>query len=1132
MINIVRKSYPLILLLLIIALTGVFVPFDISRVQAAARRTLAWSIVDTPSDNVNGMIIRPSGINSFALGQDGKTFYAADTANNGFYKSTDAGYGWLPNIKTNLLSKGAALPVWNVVVAPDDANMVLAVTDGSGAPNGPKNLFFSADGGGTWQNTSFPALAAGEYISCLDISKKYVTTNQACDIAVGTRSTAGTGRIFNFQYSTSAMGTWNVQTGLTDSISSLKFSPNYDQECVIAVISCTAANTKLNLGLHDTSTNTTLWNALAGYTGYPIIVSTTLLPPVTFNAANTIVTDLELPSDFSASDLSLRGCFASILAVPTSAVFYINSNILPAVINITPFTATAPRGIYSIAYKGTAATGILLAGEATTTVPGRVNVWQCSNPQATTVGAATWLPSDNLKSPTGGGNTGGGTVYRANAILAWLPDAENVYCATNSEKATAGGTAWAAGQWPYSKLNSVALDESAFSYSADNGFAWNQIGLINTRISQLSDVAAYEKAVDAISGSNALYLASLNTESVPNSFDSVWRSTSDPLGLTWERVLIWRSSDNGMILRINPRDTTGSSKVIVFADLTTNTIIHSSDEGNLWSQLLPGMPVTDISLLDDTTMYVLGDYTVRKLPLSGQPGKPLNTELLSPGHTICTPLTPSTGSEGTTQEIVVIGTGGNDDCYVAWADFAEPIPKFTALKELPVQGDVHVVTDDQYDRYQNVYAGITNIDHDDGNIYRWTIGTIGTIGTSTNWDELDPINRSFFGICMLNDILYGAWNTDITSPLTSTGVDRTLDARVRVPPPPEWDELRDGLPNSLVYPKFTREPTSLHASSNAYNTLWAIDDHGYAFTLKQGCLWQYVDSVAKLGPWPTAPPPGGFIGSDPSTGRAQQIDFKWRPLKDIFGYDVMIAKDVNFTLLLSRVLMLTPVDNLTGAWIVTPVDNLTGAWIVTPADQESPSCWISPGVLEVGRSYYWRVRGSRSISGTKIHSPWSATMFFSVKPGFRVTADYMGPTLLTPVDGICGNCKPPIRFSWSPIKAATKYEIVLATDAELKNVVMKTTTTTTGFDYKDKLEFSKSYFWQVKAIAPVISDPSPVGTFTLSENKTTLQNALLSTINFGAFPALSSLWIWIIIVIVAVLLFMILAYIFISRRRY
>jgi hypothetical protein len=255
------------------------------------------------------------------------------------------------------------------------------------------------------------------------------------------------------------------------------------------------------------------------------------------------------------------------------------------------------------------------------------------------------------------------------------------------------------------------------------------------------------------------------------------------------------------------------------------------------------------------------------------------------------------------------------------------------------------------------------------------------------------------------------------------------------------------------------------------------------------------------------------------TGRAQQIDFKWRPLRDIFGYDLLIAKDADFTLPLTQQLNLTPVDDL------------TGSWVVTPADQEDPSCWMAPGILEEGRSYYWRVRGSRSWNDIPIHSPWSPPMFFSVRPGFKVTSAYTGPTLLAPLNGVCSNCRPPISFSWSPIKEATQYEIVLATDAALTNVVVKTTTTTTGFEYKDKLEFSKPYFWQVRAVAPVISDPSPVGTFSLSENKTTPQKPPSASAKSGKVPAPSGFWIWIIIVITLVLMLLMGAYVFLSRRR-
>ena len=1114
--KLVRRSYPFILLVSIIAVAGMLVPAG--QGSADTNKTLTWSVMDTPWDGSNGMFIRTLGINSLALGQDSRTFYAADTANNGFYKSTDAGYTWLANTSltnpTNTIH--AFAPLWNVLVAPDDVKFVLVVTDGTGAPNGPKNLFFSSDGGGTWLNTSFPTLPAGEYISCLDFSLPYGSNNQSRDIAVGTRIAGGTGgRLFTLTSTVAgSWAGWSTDQLVPGSMGviSVKFSPAYATDQTIVVISCTATKTWLHLGKHDSATNTTVWNT--SYTNYPVDLG------IIADSGTIIRTDIELPVDYVASDLALRGCFVNILAQANSAVLYVNNSALT--FNITP----SNQRIYSIVYRGVNASGTLFAGSAPTpTGQALTTVCRVSDPQSYCTNPnppqLPWLLSDRYKSPSGGANSG-----RANALLALSKDEATIYCGTSGEDSTQGGTGWVAGKWPFSKLASVPLDEAAFSYSVDDGVNWNQIGLINTELTRLSDVAALEKPLDSSVLDN-LYLASLNENTtVTYAFDSVWRSTSDPIGRTWERILTWYSAGDDIILRVILGEVSSTSNVIVFADRFTNNIAYSASSGDSWSEVVSGTSVKDISLLDASTMYVLDDYSVRKMTQGGtawQTVKKLNTDMLATAHTVCNPV-----KDTSSKELVFVGSEGNSDTGVAWADFAAFNPQFTTLKELPIQGNVHVATDDLYNNYKNIYAGINDtLTNADGTIYRWTVeggSGRGSVQTSINWDPLEPPDRGFYAVCMLNNVLYGAWNTDIDPPINSSGVDRTLEARVRVPPPPQWDQLVDGLPPPPPPPSinqvlFTREPTSMHISSNAYNTLWAIDNNPYNFILKQGCLWRFVDSVAKLGPWPTTPAPGSLIGADPATGRSQQIDFKWRPMRDIYGYDVLIAKDVNFTLLLSQQLHMTPVDNV------------SGAWIVTPADQEDPSCWIAPGELEVGRSYYWMVRASRSWMGTPIHSPWSPTMSFSVRPGFMVTSEYMGPTLLAPVDGICSNCMPPMRFSWSPIKNAETYEFTLARDAQLKDVIIQETTGTTGYELKSKLPLSTPYYWQVKAVAPVISDPSPVGTFTLTENITPPQKQPAIKTKPGAVPAPSNFWIWIIIVIVVVLLILINVYVFISRRR-
>ena len=87
---------------------------------------------------------------------------------------------------------------------------------------------------------------------------------------------------------------------------------------------------------------------------------------------------------------------------------------------------------------------------------------------------------------------------------------------------------------------SVCDDESAFAISRNNGETWNQLALIDTTISQLTDVAPTPDC-------KTVYLASVNENDNCAGFDSVWRGSSDadvvsplsalPIGEYWERVL-------------------------------------------------------------------------------------------------------------------------------------------------------------------------------------------------------------------------------------------------------------------------------------------------------------------------------------------------------------------------------------------------------------------------------------------------------------------------------------------------------------------------------------------------------------------------------------------------------------------
>jgi len=1157
-----KRRVPLLVALITI-IAVIQIPFTASiECDAASNKTLSWSIVDTPRDrniDPSGLIAKGSEINALALGSDGQTIYCVATDDNdtalgrNLFKSIDAGTVFL-DITNPLRLAGAVMPVWNIALAPDDPNFVMVITDNSttSSPQGPRRIFYSTDGGNSWQEASIPVagtdnLSINEYISCVAVSRTYGINSEFRDVAVGTRSIPGPGKVFTRQYSTTGFDLWKVQLPLAESITSLKFSPNYNADSTIVTVSSSGASTFLHLGLHNATSNITSWDDASYGPGYP----------VNFNFgtwSNVISADLQLPGDFTASVLSQQGCFASIQtdqpAPNATRVFYVNTSLAPWIFNITPPISTVPPSrICSIAYEGNEVTGILLAGEAITDpARGLVNVWQCSNAQTSVVGGATWLKSDVLKSPSGGANQ----VLvppgpsKANPILQWSADNQLCYCGTSSDNSSVGGTGWNINQWPCYKLAGKDLDESALSLSRDRGVTWNQINLIDTQAIKLSDVAALEEVANPTVSTepSVLYLATADNltglAQWPYNFDSVWRSNSDPLGRTWERIMVRNvpahpaSSNGDNILRVNPRDHTNSN-ALVFADLYTTTVLYSGDSGQNWELVPTDAVVDDISLFDDNNLYILEDYTVRRMVRGAGVGGAwlqqykINTQLTAPAHTITTPLVSPAKTD-----IVFVGTGKDITGYsyigyVAWADFSVSTPKFTALKELPFVGNVHVIADSQFDKNNILYAGVNNAARNDGIIYRWTLNI------SIDWDELDPPNLAFYGIETLNDVLYGAWNFyTTTSTVDRGGVDRTLHSRSRVPPPPEWDQLTYILPITPPYVEFTREPTSLKISSNAYNTLWAIDNivgtsFVYDFRARTGCLWHFVDSVARVGPQPTSPPPGSYIGADPVSGRSQEVDFKWRQMRDVYGYELLLAKDVDFSLLLTQGLPLYPVDNLTGAWQIPP--RIPGIDQVGLADQLMPSAWIPPGNLEAGRPYYWKVRAylaSENVSGQIIHSPWSPAWFFSVKPGFMVGSSYPGPKLLAPADGACKGCRPPVRFGWTPIKDAKKYQFTLAQDPGLKDIIFQTTTSTTAYAYTGALEMSKPYYWQVQAVAPVVSDPSPVGTFTLSIDTPAAPAAGAGQ---GQVVSTSNLGLWMAILIFFILLFLINVSIIITRHR-
>jgi hypothetical protein len=1103
-------------LLVLALLLSLMPPGGIKPVSAHPGK-LMWSIVDTPSP-ANNVIVSPSEVNVIAIGSDGRTFYAVDIPGSKVYKSTDGGVTWMIELSGYLIADGANLPVWNLAVAPDDVNFLVAVTDATSPPSGPQRVFISENGGAKWENTNISFVGA-EYISCVDISIQYGGNR---DIAIGTRTVGGAGGVYAIVKKPSISAGWGNQSLPPSDVVALKFSPTYSADNTLVVVYSNGAGTFLNAGQRDVDDNTTNWSAI-----YVTPIELTTAGPGSSPDNNGIITaDLELPSDFSGQTPSLRRYYVSTDAIagPQSGAYRVDDTVPYRIKLLTD------GRISSIAYYGTCASGVLLAGEVTADpATGMVYVWRASDP---TVSTPEWHnKSDTYKSPSGGGTSG-----FANAQVVWNPDGTRAYCGTSSANPTAGGTG-AAPRWPFAWTNGVQFDESAFSVSPyapayerlltssgkpkddDVGNIWNQLSLIDTQLSLappfdssfLSDVAVLEvpgaPGGEASEDYDILYLASINPD--VGGFDSLWRSTSDPLGRTWERVLCTAATNDDLILRVKQTayDEDVRSQVIACADLGTDLVISSQDEGQIWvvSHLTN---VTDLALAGDEVMYILNGAVVYRYEWSVNNWVRTheeNTEL-DAGHTIAVPLkNPEKKGGEETEDWVIVGAAGPPSGFakVAWADFSQGSvsfgPPFERRFEVPVPGDVQVIADDRFEQNKTIYAASHDLTDASGKIYRWVIDE------STAWDELEPPNSAFYGLAMRNDVLYGAWvNAEISEITSDTGVDRTLYPRKGVPPPPEWDYLTAGLPIGVI---FTREPSSLKISSNEHNNLWAIDNRPYDFaTNKTGCLWAYTDTVAKVGPWTTSPASGDSIPVDPVSGRAIEVNFGWRQLSYASAYELQLAKDSDFSILVLKNENIVPVDQLAPECYFP-----AGGLVPTPAS--GIANW---GNLESGHTYYWRVRARGATTGEIVRSPWSATMYFTVMAGLPVRAKYPTLTLFSPTYGARNVSRSP-SFSWSGMPGTTKYEFILAKDAALTKVVVKANVPTTAYIYGDKLDLNATYFWQVRVIEPVVSDPSPIGSFTVVAGE--------KPVAPPAKPSPIPFWIWVVIAIYAALMAAIIAFI-------
>lgn len=1157
----------------------------------AAPGIMRWDIVSTPgSFPGRNDIFNPGDIIDMAVGQLGRVVVivrglpTAGGSQNRLMISNDYGITWSDAVFNRMVADGWTDEMFNVVVAPDNPN-AWAISVGIAADAfRPRNVWYTDDAGNSWGDIGLVLADPNESIRDLDISVAYSTDVRDVGVATVTGNMiAGGGNGGYYIISSRQGGMWANQCvapsvppvpyGTADYFN-IRFSPNYPTDHSIALVFATNTDnsTYFNIGYHDWLDNDTKTYA---FSSPGVEVRNSSSAPRSSPGLNTLcISDLALVSDFQGQSANLRRAYVSLDCDTQKGtnsqdgIFRVDDT---HVYQLMDTTRTPDKSIYSIAYYGTFASGKLLVGEhygypCTATVP----TWFTDSPTVCPI--PCWYPA--LKPPTGATNQGTCATGIKDGVgaarVAWDDEGTLAFAGTGSLANLSGRN------WYTDLLNDpLSNDESAFSVSRTNGETWNQTGLINTTIDWLNDVAP---SLDC----TTVYLASVNrniaTAGPCNEFDSVWRSTMNidvakPLpisqvqGQYWERVLTHTTSlscrdaqSDLPILRVPEIcDDEPDGRIVAWAARFTRAQMWSGDYGNFWAEVPARDPIQDFTFGSSTVLYDLSPPgMVQKLTYTGKEWS-----------------NKATSSDSRVNLAHTIAVFGKDKILVGAASENDPVASFspddgkkwiTVSGTCPPHGNIHVAFDVEFGNNKYAYIADDQLNRSGvrdtgltGSIYRQELPSY------SDWPDVDmmtPLNNNHpavdwppflnspphivgqFGIVTAKtgdpqpavytvhdnltttQTINNTFVTDNSTPRrNNSGACRTIKPWEIMPDfGIPWDCLETYAPNTANHVRFTLEPTALKycgcCTLDTYTTLWAIDNvsggvfgsTGYDPTHLHGMLWAYTDCLAKRGPALKAPEDNALVGCDPVSGRNQQVDLSWEQLCVAVDYEYSIGKDRSFYNVIFQ--------------HYNPV---------SPADVLKPAVYLSPGSLpEAGATYFWRVRVTRSSTGQLAVSPWSVTRSFAVKPGFVTTTPVYGLELLSPKNGCTGCAIKPTSLSWAPYKEATKYEVVLAKDAEMKQLIKKAITTTTGYEYKDALEYDKSYFWRVRAIEiKGQSNPSDwSSTFTFTTESAPPPPPDKEAVKAAKEKQQSPSYVWLVIAVFVVVPVAMLVLIMKTRRQY
>ncbi|MFA5367175.1 MAG: fibronectin type III domain-containing protein [Dehalococcoidia bacterium] len=956
----------------------------------AATSSLKWTRINIPSET--DMQLYPgSDIGPMAVSPDGATIFAAvqdeGSGDWDLFKSTNSGFSWQVTGLSIAMASQTPVDTGDIVAVQVSPNWN---TDGRVYVATENRAYRSSDRGNSFSaltlvpGTVYDGGTAG--ITTLALGR----FDGKVMVAVGTSDGALGGEVYLLEE-----GIWYDQTIGAYDVLAVALSPSYASDSTIIAVVTDSMQTRVRTKRGTGGWGVTISDAtFKDQDGLDFVSRRACIGlPSDYNAINQTGSVLEYFVGLSADGPGLD---------PLGDVFRVRGGWL------TPSTAE----------------DLNIRGDISPVDPSETNIWSIAVSGALSnlmiiVGTET-LDYNEPPSPHGQA-----LVYTSiDGGATWSPSQSDYLSSkqpTGETQATVVMTSYMAYAGTFGDQSAVSASVAA--YAAGGAFSsWNQRGLIDTVIDEITDVSPSE----GYFADGTIYITTMGAGDA-----SLWRTQTE--GRVWERLYC-------STLTIDAGTGTPSSvfnlvtyigNAVILAQIGGTAVIPSTDSGGTfrfdpWNPTLGNTPepITAFAVESDSTYYA-GDANggIWKWTDDGGAWVAGNTGILG----IAVVDIVLSGN------ILFAGTnwGFAFFCDLDESDFSEE--EFFLLG-MPIggMGDIVRIVHDPYDNYF-VYAGIQGSAPVQG-IWRYNAYEEGGEEDWWNW-----IWEQIAGAADVGDISSIACDSEygvLYAISASTGTGWRFVNPTTMKGDPEFQEIKDGLgvgDSVLRGLKLVSNPAFLFAIGGAsYTQLWTTSDE----VARMRLLSPSDGSVS-----------GTILEDEALLGRAM-VMLEWRNVEGATEYEVRLAFDESF---------------------VSPVDN-------SYYDGGVPE---SAGLLKVvypwlGTRYYWQVRVTEPYM-----SQWSEVWSFVTPLGPAPSA----PSVLSPGSGQIDVLLRPV-LQWDSSVAATGYELVLAKSCNFDNLILDLTGSNklgmdTAYQITFNLEPNTNYCWKVRGVNEITHSPwSDTGTFT------------------------------------------------------